>query len=168
MTNPGSWILFPAALRFACQIFFMARPPSWMASEEPVVAVPIACFADGACHTSARIEMPWHTKLVYLVLWRIETYNACGWSLARSSERVIQIRYWELTRSGVFIRIFRRELDECLFPFNNVRDEPIKFFVIFSWTSLSAWGGIQVWTKDAKLRTVDPSEEIRWRSPSDN
>lgn len=111
MTNPGSWMLFPAALRFACQIFFMARPPSWMASEEPVVAVPIACFDDGACHTSARMEMPWHTKLVYLALGRIETYNACGWSLMRSSERVIQTYYWELTRSGVFIRIFRRELN---------------------------------------------------------
>lgn len=29
-----------------------------MASEEPVVAVPIADLADGACHRSARIDTP--------------------------------------------------------------------------------------------------------------
>ena len=51
-------MLLPAALRFSCQILFIARPPSWMASDEPVVAVPIACLADGACHISARMEMP--------------------------------------------------------------------------------------------------------------
>lgn len=51
-------MLLPAALRFSCQIFFIARPPSWIASEDPVVAVPIACLADGACHIAARMEMP--------------------------------------------------------------------------------------------------------------
>lgn len=40
MLGPGSWIDFPAALRLACQIFFMAKPPSWIASDDPVVAVP--------------------------------------------------------------------------------------------------------------------------------
>ena len=55
---PGSWILIPAALRLCCHNFFMASPPSCIASEEPVVAVPTACFADGACHIPARIEIP--------------------------------------------------------------------------------------------------------------
>lgn len=57
-TYPGSWMLLPAALRFACQMRFIASPPSWIASEDPVVAVPMACLADGACHKSARIETP--------------------------------------------------------------------------------------------------------------
>jgi len=34
----------------------MASPPSIIASEEPVVAVPMACLADGACQRFARIE----------------------------------------------------------------------------------------------------------------
>jgi hypothetical protein len=55
--GPGSWILFPAALRFSCQMRFIARPPSWMASEEPVVAVPTALRVEGACQRSARMEM---------------------------------------------------------------------------------------------------------------
>lgn len=42
MLGPGSWILFPSALRLACQRFFMAKPPRAIASEEPVVAVPVA------------------------------------------------------------------------------------------------------------------------------
>jgi hypothetical protein len=57
-TNPGSWMLFPAALRFSCHILFIARPPSWAASEDPVVAVPITDLADGACQRLARIETP--------------------------------------------------------------------------------------------------------------
>ncbi len=31
----------PAALRLACHAFFMARPPSMMASDDPIVAVPV-------------------------------------------------------------------------------------------------------------------------------
>jgi hypothetical protein len=37
---------------------FIASPPSWIASEEPVVAVPIAVLLDGAFHSSARIDIP--------------------------------------------------------------------------------------------------------------
>jgi hypothetical protein len=51
-------MLFPAALRLSCHSLFMASPPSCAASEEPVVAVPIACFVDGACQMSARMPMP--------------------------------------------------------------------------------------------------------------
>lgn len=51
-------MLFPVALRLSCHSFFMASPPSCAASEEPVVAVPTACFVDGACHMSARMAMP--------------------------------------------------------------------------------------------------------------
>lgn len=57
MLGPGSWMLFPAALRFACQRFFMARPPRAIASEDPVVAVPVAfSFFESACHSSASID----------------------------------------------------------------------------------------------------------------
>lgn len=35
----------------------MASPPSCIASEEPVVAVPMASLADGACQRFAKIEM---------------------------------------------------------------------------------------------------------------
>ena len=55
-THPGSYTLFPAAFRLCSHNFFMANPPSWAASEEPVVAVPIAPLADGACQRLARIE----------------------------------------------------------------------------------------------------------------
>jgi hypothetical protein len=39
----------PAALRAACQRFFIASPPRRMASDEPVVAEPIAFMSLGAC-----------------------------------------------------------------------------------------------------------------------
>lgn len=51
-------MLFPVALRLSCHSLFIASPPSCAASDEPVVAVPIACFVDGACHMSARMAMP--------------------------------------------------------------------------------------------------------------
>lgn len=35
----------------------MAKPPSWMASDEPVVAVPIAWWEEGACQRSASMEI---------------------------------------------------------------------------------------------------------------
>jgi hypothetical protein len=54
--GPGSWMLLPAALRFACQIRFIASPPSWIASLEPVVAVPIALCVEGACQRSASMD----------------------------------------------------------------------------------------------------------------
>ena len=57
-------MLFPAALRLSCHSFFMASPPSCTASEEPVVAVPTACFVDGACHMSARMAMPSEIEVV--------------------------------------------------------------------------------------------------------
>ena len=57
-------MLFPAALRLSCHSFFMASPPSCAASEEPVVAVPIACFVDGACQMSARMAMPSNIAVV--------------------------------------------------------------------------------------------------------
>jgi hypothetical protein len=57
-------MLFPAALRLSCHSLFMASPPSCTASEEPVVAVPTACFVDGACHKSARMAMPSGNEMV--------------------------------------------------------------------------------------------------------
>jgi hypothetical protein len=63
MFGPGSWMLLPAALRFSCQMRFIARPPSWIASEEPVVAVPIAPAAEGACQRSASMD----TQRVWMI-----------------------------------------------------------------------------------------------------
>ena len=42
----------------------MASPPSCAASEEPVVAVPTACFVCGACHKSARMVTPSEIDMV--------------------------------------------------------------------------------------------------------
>jgi hypothetical protein len=56
MFGPGSWMLLPAALRFSCQMRFIASPPSWIASELPVVAVPIALCECGACQRSASMD----------------------------------------------------------------------------------------------------------------
>ena len=56
----------------------MASPPSCAASDEPVVAVPIACFADGACHMPARMAMPSEFKVVNDAnhqLYRVPTYS---------------------------------------------------------------------------------------------
>jgi hypothetical protein len=57
-------MLFPEALRLSCHSLFMASPPSCAASDEPVVAVPTACFEDGACHKSARMAMPAKIEVV--------------------------------------------------------------------------------------------------------
>ena len=38
----GFDLSLPAASRFSCHLLFMARPPRWIASDEPVVAEPMA------------------------------------------------------------------------------------------------------------------------------
>src|SRR5712671_4095319 len=79
MLGPGSWMDLPAALRFSCQMRFIARPPSWIASEEPVVAVPMAWWCEGAFQSSANMEMPVEMcQLERMVVGPQVTHNEYG------------------------------------------------------------------------------------------
>ena len=49
----GWKLSLPAAFRASCHLFFIARPPSIMASEDPTVAVPITFPSLGALQRSA-------------------------------------------------------------------------------------------------------------------
>ena len=53
----GLLLSLPWASRFSCQRRFMAKPPRWIASEEPVVAVPIADSEGWTPQRWARMEM---------------------------------------------------------------------------------------------------------------
>lgn len=143
-THPGSYTPFPAAFRLCCHNVFMASPPSWTASEEPVVAVPMAPLADEACQRLARIETQrvWifsdlnithQQETGYLTIWTYE-WPDIHQNLTRN-----------ICENSIYIWIKRRL--------------PVRFLEIFSRKSSSAWGGIHVCTKEARFRIGEPSFE---------
>lgn len=154
-------MLLPAALRLACHIRFMARPPSWMASEEPVVAVPMASFDEGAFHIDASIDIP--EGCVRLNVFLSESHSLTSsvnniWCAMRCQCQ--QRRRWriKLTCGGVFIGILRLRMSWWhRRPDIYIGDLPMRFLFTFSWKSWFAWGGIQVLTKDARFKIVEPS-----------
>lgn len=60
MFGPGLWMSLPCAFIFACHLRFRAMPPSMMASDEPVVAVPMGVAPLGWFQRPEIID--WHRQ----------------------------------------------------------------------------------------------------------